>query len=84
MRQVMNNLELAQLQAAKMGFILNVRPEVRRLHRAACEAVGAMVSTAYPKIFFEEFSEARDWADRQYGANPVGWTTCGLCSPRSD
>jgi hypothetical protein len=81
MRQVVTNLELAQLQEAKRGFILNAR-HVKRLHRAGCETVGAMVSTAYPKIFFEEFDEAQQWADKEYGAYPTGWTTCGICRPR--
>ena len=48
MRVVRDNLDLAQLQATGEGFILNARTE-RKMHRSRCEAVGAMVSTAYPK-----------------------------------
>jgi hypothetical protein len=82
MRQVQTNLELAQLQEAKRGLILNARQDVKRLHRAGCDAVSAMVSTAHPKIFFEEFDEARQWAEKEYGVYPTGWTICGLCGPR--
>lgn len=77
MGQVADNLELAKPQSGERGFILNVRHDVKRLHRAGCEAVGAMVATAYPKMFFETGDEARQWSDAQYG--PSGWTKCGLC-----
>jgi hypothetical protein len=61
MRDVRDNLDLAQLQAGGEGFILNVRDDRRMMHRSRCEAVGAMVSSAYPKIFFEDADEAKAW-----------------------
>ena len=85
MRDVQDNLDLAQLQAGGRGFILNARDDRKKLHGAGCEAVGAMVSRAYPKIFFEESTEAKQWLDGRYGQS--GWTNCGLCGgtdpPRS-
>jgi hypothetical protein len=79
MRDVQDNLELAKLQAEQRGFILNARNDVKRLHLAGCEAVGAMVSTAYPKTFFGELNEAREYLDGRYGK--FGWLPCGLCRP---
>lgn len=80
MRDVKEHLDLAQLQAAGEGFILNARHDVKKLHRAGCEAVAAMVSTAYPKKFFDTYSEAQLWLDAEYG--PYGWERCGKCNPR--
>lgn len=79
MRDVRDNLDLAQIQHAGLGYILNARKDGKKLHRSGCEAVGAMVSTAYPKVFFEELREAFEWLDAKYGSS--GWTRCGLCRP---
>lgn len=81
MRDVRDNLDLAELQKAGNGFILNARTDVKKLHRARCEAVGAMVSTAYPKKFFETYAEAGQWLDKEYSSS--GWDRCGLCNPTS-
>jgi hypothetical protein len=48
---------------------------------AAGGAVGAMVSTAYPKTFFETYPEASQWLDQQHGSN---WFPCGVCHPNID
>jgi hypothetical protein len=80
MRNVTDQLDLAQLQAAKRGYILNARNDRKLLHRSGCEAIGAMVSSAYPKIFFEELDEAREWSETQYGK--FGWAPCGKCLGR--
>ena len=78
MRYIRDNLDLAQLQADRQGFILNARSDRKKLHSAGCEAVGAMVSTAYPKLFFQESEEdVRELLDAQWGRS--GWTNCGLC-----
>jgi hypothetical protein len=79
MRDVRDNLDLAQIQAEKRGYILNARTDGKKLHRSGCETVGAMVSTAYPKMFFEELDEACKWLDAKYGES--GWTRCGVCRP---
>jgi len=80
MRDVGDNLDLAQIQAARRGFILNARSDRKMLHRSWCEAVGAMVSVAYPKVFFEELGEACEWLDAQYGRS--SWFPCGVCRPK--
>ena len=77
MRDVRDNLDLAQLQNARQGFIVNIRDDHKKLHGAGCDAVGAMVTLAYRKVFFEESAEAKRWLDDTYG--PAGWTTCGRC-----
>jgi hypothetical protein len=77
MRDVKDHLDLAQLQAARRGFILNARSDRKMLHCAGCEAIGAMVTTAYPKVFFEESGEARQWLNATFGSR--GWENCGLC-----
>lgn len=81
MRDVRDNLDLAQLQHSRIGFISNARPDGVRLHRAGCDAVGAMVSTAYPKKFFETHAEAARWLDERYRSQ---WFPCGLCHPYHD
>jgi hypothetical protein len=83
MRRVIENLDLAQLQKDGRGFILNIRDDVKKLHRAKCDAVTAMVSAAYPKYFFEEEEqdEALKWLDAEYGER--GWSPCGYCRPNS-
>ncbi|HKX06753.1 MAG TPA: hypothetical protein VJN67_01105 [Stellaceae bacterium] len=80
MRDIESNLDLAQLQAKGVGFILNARDDNKKLHRAKCEAVSAMVSSAYPKTFFDDYSEAKLHLDAEYG--PDGWNPCGICNPR--
>lgn len=78
MRKIDDQLDLAKLQDAKQGFILNIRSEVKRVHRAGCEAVGAMVTSAYQKEFFEGPREdVRASLDTSWGAS--GWTSCGRC-----
>jgi hypothetical protein len=79
MRDVRDNLDLAELQKAGKGFISNARKDGIKLHRAGCEAVGAMVSTAYPKKFFDACAEAEQWLDKVYGSS--GWYHCGICHP---
>jgi hypothetical protein len=69
---------LAQLQVAGVGYILNLREDRRLLHRAHCDSIGAMVSNAYPKVFFETSDEATQWLKiATFGDH--GWTNCGKC-----
>ena len=78
MRDVRDPLDLAQLQTAKQGFILNVRNDRRKLHRAGCETVGVIASNFYRKVFFEESKEAtRVLLDAKWGVS--GWGNCGIC-----
>jgi hypothetical protein len=77
-RDVRDNLDLADLQNTGIGFISNARHDGGKLHRAGCDAVGAMVSADYPKKFFETYAEAAQWLDEKYGS---GWHRCGLRYP---
>ncbi len=79
MREVADQRNLAHLQFEQRGFILNLRLDQPKLHRSGCEAVGAMSRQAYKKIFFEDVTEARTWAD----SNAAGWQPCGKCHPLS-
>lgn len=76
-RDVRDNLDLAQLQAAGRGFILNARRDRRLAHAAGCEAVGAMVTSAYPKMFLDDPVEARSHLNERFGVR--GWSNCGYC-----
>lgn len=76
MRDVRDHLDLAQLQAVRRGFILNIRDR-KMVHHAGCESVGAMVPDAYRKVFFEDSAEASRWLDDEYGSQ--GWENCGRC-----
>ncbi len=79
MHNVSDQLELATLQAAGEGFILNARHDRTMLHKAECEAIGAMVTAAYPKMFFNTYDEAQEWLDTQFGE--ADWERCGFCLP---
>jgi hypothetical protein len=73
MRDVRDNLDLAELQHTRIGFISNARPEGVKLHKAGCEAVGAMVTAAYPKKFFETYAEAARWLDEKHSSRWDPW-----------
>lgn len=77
MRQISSNDEMALILLAKKGWVLNRRPESKKVHHASCEAVSAMVASAYPKFFSEDRSAARKWLDEQFG---TGWRNCGYCN----
>jgi hypothetical protein len=76
--------DLVDLQDAGKGFILNLREDRKLLHRAGCEAVGVMSSTAHPKVFFAS-EESLQWLTVNLGQR--GWENCGKCggssAPRS-
>lgn len=74
--------ELTEIRKAGKGYLVNARNDRKKLHRSGCEAVKAMVASAYPKIFFDELNAACAWLDDQYGSS--GWERCGLCRPYSD
>lgn len=76
-RQIEDQFELAVLKHDRNGFILNCRGDRIMLHQAGCDAVGAMVTSAYPKLFFETLEEATRWADKKFGKD--GWEACGFC-----
>jgi hypothetical protein len=81
MREIADQLDLAQIQAAGRGFILNVR-QVPRLHRARCDSVGGMKANEYQKIWFETetYDEVSAWTNRKCGQ--YMWQHCGKCVPR--
>jgi hypothetical protein len=76
MRDVRDNTDLEQLRVDGKGFILNLREDRKMLHRARCEAIQAMVSPAYPKVFFAS-EESLRWLDATLGKH--GWIDCGKC-----
>jgi hypothetical protein len=78
MKEIMTNDEMLNIQFMRKGFILNARPESRKIHSISCEAVHAMVATAHPKYFSADRDAAKEWLDRTFGRG--GWTNCGLCS----
>ncbi len=82
MRNIRDKVDLAQLQDAAQGFILNARTDGPRLHKAGCDAVGAMHPGAYQKILFGKYGEAVKFLDQEYGT--YGWVRCGVCNPYSD
>ena len=82
MRNILDNVDLAQLQQAAKGFIFNARIDGPKLHRTECVTVGAMYPGAYAKTFFENYGEAAKFLDQKYG--PHGWLKCGVCSPCGD
>jgi hypothetical protein len=79
MRSVHDNLDLAKLQREGIGFISNAHNDGAKLHCTGCNAVGAVVSTAFPKNYFETYAEAARWLDKKYS-----WCLCGICSPTND
>jgi hypothetical protein len=54
MRKVESFQDLAQLQAAGRGYILNVRDDRKKLHCADCHAIEGMYTPKYPKFLFDE------------------------------
>lgn len=77
MREICDHFDLAKVQEVGEGFLANIREDVKKLHRAGCEAVSAMGTKEYRKVFFDTAVEAREWLDREYG--PRGWSNCGRC-----
>ena len=81
MHRVTDPLELAQLQAAGKGFILNARGDPNKLHKAGCQSVGAMAAFSYRKFFFETYEEAQTWLNLNVEFSEAGWEPCGRCGP---
>jgi uncharacterized Zn-finger protein len=67
--------ELLLIKVGKTGFVLNERPDVRRVHHASCSSVSPWID--HPKYFSEDRNAARDWLDRRFGSD--GWVNCGYC-----
>lgn len=77
MRQILTNDEMALILLAKKGWVLNQRPESRKVHHATCEALSAMVVKEYPKYFSDDREAARAWLDEKFGSR---WKNCGYCN----
>ncbi len=79
MRDVLDHKDLARLLEEQRGFIVNIREDRKKVHRAGCESVGAMLTSAYQKVFFEDEDAevARQWLNERFGTG--GWVNCGLC-----
>jgi len=76
MRQITTTDELLLIKINKTGFVLNERPEARRVHHASCSSVSTWLD--HPKYFSENSSAARDWLDRRFGSD--GWVNCSYCA----
>ncbi len=79
MHIIQDNVELADLQKAGIGFIAHSRYDGMNLHSAGCRAVGAVASAAFPKYHFETYAEAARWFDKKNM-----WRLCDICSPTND
>ena len=78
LREILTNDQMAMIILAKKGWVLNRRPESRKVHHATCEALSAMVIKEYPKYFSEDRAAARAWLNETFGT--TGWKNCGYCS----
>ena len=67
MEEIRTNDEFLLIKLGKTGFVLNERPEIRKVHHISCEAVHAM-TTMHPKYFSKNRKTAKDWLDRRFGA----------------
>jgi hypothetical protein len=77
MRKIEDHFELAEINRTGEGYVFNNRADRKMLHAAGCEALQAMVTSAYEKFFFDNMREATAWLDAQFGGN--GWEVCGRC-----
>jgi hypothetical protein len=78
MTLVKTNEDMAYILIEREGYVLNERPEVRRVHHASCEAVAAMVASHYPKYFSLDPVASKVWLDERFGHRK--WVNCGYCS----
>lgn len=76
---IQDNVELADVQKAGIGFIANARYDGMNLHCAGCRAVGLVASAVFPKYHFETYAEAARWFDKKNT-----WSLCDICSPTND
>jgi len=75
MREITTTDELLLIKVGKTGFVLNERPDVRRVHHASCNSVSTWID--HPKYFSESSNAAKDWLDRRFGSD--GWVNCSYC-----
>jgi hypothetical protein len=54
----------------------NIRAEGAKIHRSNCEAVEAMMTSKYPKIFSVTADDVAGWLNTHPGTK---WEHCGLC-----
>lgn len=78
MTRVETNEAMAYILIEREGYVLNERPDVRRVHHASCESVAAMVASYHPKYFSLDPICARSWLDERFGHH--GWINCGYCN----
>jgi hypothetical protein len=76
-RKIKDHMELAEINRLRQGYVFNDRADRKKLHAAGCEALQAMVSSAYDKWFFDDFDEAKEWLNARYGRGK--WEGCGRC-----
>ena len=77
MRKILTNDEMALIVLSKKGWVLNWRPESRKVHHASCEALSAMVVREHPKYFSDNRADAREWLEQRFGSR---WRNCTYCN----
>lgn len=77
MDRIATNQELNLIKVEQRGFVLNERPESRKVHHASCESVSA-TTTQHPKYYSQDRNAAKEWLDRTFGTD--GWQNCGYCA----
>ena len=76
MNPVRDNTELNHIKTMKKGFLLNERPEIKKVHHVTCEAVSA-TTVMHPKYFSQNKAASEKWLDSRFGLG--GWVNCGIC-----
>jgi len=77
MRQITLRDEWNLIKLEKKGFILNARPEVKRVHHVTCGSV-TPTSLDHPKYFSQNKAASKKWLNDKFGAGK--WQNCGYCS----
>ena len=77
MNPVRNDEELNHINLLRKGFLLNERPEVKKVHHVTCGSVTA-TTTMHPKYFSQNKAASKKWLDSKFGRD--GWVNCGYCS----
>lgn len=76
MKRVWTNDEMAVILLDKRGWVFNDRPEVKRVHKARCESVAAMLASKHPKYHSDNRDDTEEWLNRHHRGV---WLNCGLC-----
>jgi hypothetical protein len=75
-KTIKSHIELAEIKEMGKGYVLNIRPDGRKLHAANCNYLDTMYTKEYEKVFFDDLEEARKWCREKFGNR---WKHCGFC-----